>query len=33
LARIASARRIARAMTWNPLDLLLRRAFVQQKRD
>jgi N-acetylglucosaminyl-diphospho-decaprenol L-rhamnosyltransferase len=27
--RTASAWEIARAMTWNPLDLLLRRAFVQ----
>jgi N-acetylglucosaminyl-diphospho-decaprenol L-rhamnosyltransferase len=30
--RTASAWQIARAMTWNPLDLLLRRAFVQRKR-
>jgi N-acetylglucosaminyl-diphospho-decaprenol L-rhamnosyltransferase len=30
--RTASAWEIARAMTWNPLDLLLRRAFVQRKR-
>ena len=29
--RTASAWQIARAMTWNPLDLLLRRAFVQRK--
>jgi GT2 family glycosyltransferase len=30
--RTASAWEIARAMTWNPLDLLLRRAFVQRRR-
>jgi hypothetical protein len=30
--RTASAWEIARAMTWNPLDLLLRRAFIQPKR-
>lgn len=30
--RTASAWEIARAMTWNPLDLLLRRAFIQRKR-
>ena len=29
--RTASAWQIARAMTWNPLDLLLRRAFVQRR--
>jgi GT2 family glycosyltransferase len=28
--RTASAWEIARAMTWNPLDLLLRRAFIQK---
>ncbi|HEX3886285.1 MAG TPA: glycosyltransferase family 2 protein [Phenylobacterium sp.] len=30
--RTASSWEIARAMTWNPLDLLLRRAFIQPKR-
>jgi len=30
--RTASSWDIARAMTWNPLDLLLRRAFIQEKR-
>ena len=30
--RTASSWAIARAMTWNPLDLLLRRAFVQKRR-
>jgi N-acetylglucosaminyl-diphospho-decaprenol L-rhamnosyltransferase len=30
--RTASAWEIARAMTWNPLDLLLRRAFVQKRK-
>ena len=30
--RRASSWEIARAMTWNPLDLLLRRAFIQAKR-
>jgi len=30
--RTASSWDIARAMTWNPLDLLLRRAFIQPKR-
>jgi len=30
--RTASSLEIARAMTWNPLDLLLRRAFIQRKR-
>jgi len=30
--RTASAWRIARAMSWNPFDLLLRRAFIQPKR-
>jgi GT2 family glycosyltransferase len=30
-ARKASSWEIARAMTWNPLDLLLRRAFVQPR--
>ena len=30
--RTASAWEIARAMTWNPLDLFLRRAFIQPKR-
>lgn len=30
--RTASAWDIARAMTWNPLDLLLRRAFVQRRK-
>jgi N-acetylglucosaminyl-diphospho-decaprenol L-rhamnosyltransferase len=29
--RTASSWEIARAMTWNPLDLLLRRAFVQRR--
>jgi N-acetylglucosaminyl-diphospho-decaprenol L-rhamnosyltransferase len=29
--RTASAWEIARAMTWNPLDLLLRRAFIQKR--
>jgi GT2 family glycosyltransferase len=29
--RTASSWEIARAMTWNPLDLLLRRAFVQKR--
>jgi N-acetylglucosaminyl-diphospho-decaprenol L-rhamnosyltransferase len=31
-SRTASSWAIARAMTWNPLDLLLRRAFIQPKR-
>lgn len=30
--RTASSWEIARAMTWNPLDLLLRRAFIQPRR-
>ena len=30
--RTASSWEIARAMTWNPLDLLLRRAFVQPRK-
>ncbi len=30
--RTANSWDIARAMTWNPLDLLLRRAFIQPKR-
>ena len=30
--RTASSWQIARAMTWNPLDLFLRRAFIQQMR-
>jgi GT2 family glycosyltransferase len=30
--RRASSWEIAKAMTWNPLDLLLRRAFIQAKR-
>jgi len=30
--RTASAWTIARAMSWNPLDLLLRRAFIQRKQ-
>jgi N-acetylglucosaminyl-diphospho-decaprenol L-rhamnosyltransferase len=30
--RTAGAWAIARAMTWNPLDLLLRRAFIQPRR-
>ena len=30
-SRTASSWAIARAMTWNPLDLLLRRAFIQAK--
>ena len=30
--RTASSWEIARAMTWNPLDLLFRRAFIQKKR-
>ncbi|HEX2817222.1 MAG TPA: glycosyltransferase family 2 protein [Phenylobacterium sp.] len=30
--RTASSWEIARAMTWNPLDLLLRRAFIQRRR-
>jgi hypothetical protein len=30
--RTASTWEIARAMTWNPLDLLLRRSFIQAKR-
>jgi len=29
--RTASAWKIARAMSWNPFDLLLRRAFIQPK--
>ena len=29
--RTASSWQIARAMTWNPLDLLLRRAFIQRR--
>jgi GT2 family glycosyltransferase len=32
VTRTASSWEIARAMTWNPLDLLLRRAFIQPKR-
>ncbi|HEX4711353.1 glycosyltransferase family 2 protein [Phenylobacterium sp.] len=31
-SRTASSWAIARAMTWNPLDLLLRRAFIQPRR-
>jgi N-acetylglucosaminyl-diphospho-decaprenol L-rhamnosyltransferase len=31
-SRTASSWQIARAMTWNPLDLFLRRAFIQRKR-
>ena len=31
--RTASSWEIARAMTWNPLDLLLRRAFIQKRGD